>query len=71
MQIITTGSPDIVNCRLEGSFDGINWVTLGSTTDPSSYTFSVQFPALCVRANLISLSGGSSPTVTAIVGAKG
>jgi len=67
--LFTTGSPTTVTVSLEGSHDGTNWYAI---TNPVA-TLSVPHVSITgflfrfVRANLITLTGGSSPTVTATV----
>lgn len=64
--VSVTGSPSFT-VQLEGSLDGVNWTSFGQA---SSGTFSVILAGTLlryVRANLVSLAGGSSPTVTASI----
>jgi hypothetical protein len=70
MQTVITGAPATIGVALEGSLDGVNFISMttsSSTTGElkSDTTHLVQY----VRANLQTLTGGTSPTVTAIVGA--
>jgi hypothetical protein len=68
MQISFTGAPTSWEVHLEGSIDGTNWKNIGSlaTGSPSGDILSASGKALpMIRANLISMSGGSSPTFTA------
>jgi hypothetical protein len=82
LHFTTTGSPSSVEVVLQGSLNGSDWFTLVSVTsatvikwsdsgfnptqnsDQSSWT---KGPVTFIRLNLTSLSGGSSPTVTASV----
>lgn len=80
MYVTSTGSPTYL-VHLEGSHDGVNWFTVAtsSSANPvstvvsggqqagSSPVASYMHLARYVRANLISLSGGSSPTITATI----
>jgi hypothetical protein len=72
IQSIVVGAPTI-SLQLEGTIDGSNWVNLGAN-DPGSITGSYRFagmpPVMGIRANLTSISGGTSPTVTAWVAAE-
>lgn len=70
-QVSWTGSPSSVVVTLEITVDGTNWVTWATftsngTTPPSG---SIQGgdigPIMGARLNLTTLSGGSSPTVSA------
>lgn len=72
----------IVN--LEGSLDGTTWskigyANVGGATYSSAFcqinsgiefTLTFPIPMLGLRANLVSLTGGTSPTVTAIIACK-
>lgn len=74
----TTGGATGVNLTLQGSHDGVNWFGLVSGTtgangvlsnkvvDPSAQTF--RHLARYVRVHLVSITGGTSPTLTATVG---
>lgn len=66
MQAIVTGSPASCTVHLEGSIDSTHWFDLsGDQTCTSSMMFHVVARSvLYVRGNLITLSGGTSPTVT-------
>ncbi len=66
LQFITTGTPAAATLRLEGSIDGVNWFDLsGSQSCVSSGMFHVvNKPILYVRVNLLTLVGGTAPTVT-------
>jgi hypothetical protein len=69
-----TGSPSSVQVVFEGSHDGQTWISLASlsfSSGPASATVpTTAVPGALVRfvrANLTTLSGGSSPTVTATI----
>lgn len=70
MQVVVTGSPTDADVVIEGSLDGTTFTTLTASTNYASShngeiaSFSGK-PVLAVRANLTTLIGGSSPTVTA------
>jgi hypothetical protein len=83
MQVTYTGGPTTVVVDLEGSLNGVDFkqMTRWDTGVPAlvsgdMVTASVfagtgirAYPAVAfVRANLITLTGGASPTVTAIIG---
>ncbi len=65
MWIQTTGSPDTAAVVVEGTLNGTDWFFLFQVTAPATIagTGSV-FPVIAIRANLITLAGGTSPTVT-------
>lgn len=65
VQVTVTGSPSACTVRLEGSLDNVNFFDLsGSQTCTSSTMFHVDGkPVSYVRANLLTLSGGTSPSV--------
>lgn len=65
----STGNPTTVSVTLEGSHDGVNWFDAGAPTITLSVTKATVDTHLLryVRANLITLSGGSSPTVTVTI----
>ena len=65
LQAVVTGSPDACAIQLEGSLDGSTWANLsGTQTCTSSVAFHVvDKPVTWIRANLTSLTGGTSPTV--------
>jgi hypothetical protein len=69
IQVSSTGSPSGYDVSLQGSLDGINWITITSTggSDPDKYSSNGDFPVRYVRANLSNLTGGTAPTVTALV----
>lgn len=63
--VIVTGSPTSVNVDLEGSIDGVTWFVLdSSTTTTSEMRHVVNKLVENIRANLTTLTGGTSPTVT-------
>lgn len=75
MQTYSTGSPSSYQVQLQLSLDGVNFTSSHSlntslTTDSiSSVSNLFVEPYIAARANLISLSGGTSPTVSAFIGA--
>lgn len=69
-QSVITGTPTSFTLTYQGSLDGTNWYTLGTTTSTAGEgTFVVDKPAQFVRATLSALTGGTSPTISAFVGA--
>lgn len=66
-----TGDPSSVSVALEGSHDGVVWyraATLSwtSVTGPSNHLHA-DFPFRYVRSNLVSVSGGTSPLISATI----
>ncbi len=71
MAVTVAGGPSGCGVQLQGSLDGTNWYSLGSATSNTSGTAvatASNTPARYVRANLTTLTGGTSPTVTALIG---
>lgn len=70
--ITVTGAPTGVSVTLQGSLDGSAWVTLDtSTITTQEIRFVTAKPVVFVRANLGTLTGGTSPTVSVdYVGAR-
>ena len=64
-----TGGPTSVIVDLEGSVNGNDWFSLGTWDSASQrngdIVFVVDKPVVHVRGNLTTLTGGSSPTVSA------
>lgn len=69
MQVTTTGSPSLVIVDLEGSQDGTNWFRLAryDSRFTGPLVTSDLYVVTNVRANLLQLSGGTTPTVTASI----
>jgi len=58
---------------LEGSHDGVNWDAMATVTYSGNIDTMTPVSGLLVRyvrANLISLTGGTSPTITASIASK-
>ncbi len=74
IQVVATGSPIACIVDVEGSLDGQNWYTLGTwskvSLDFGDIAFISNKPVLYIRANLKTLTGGSSPVVTACMVAQ-
>lgn len=69
-QTVVTGAPASFTMTFQGSLDGTNWYTLGSSTATAGEAqFVVDKPAQFVRATLSALTGGTAPTVSTYVGA--
>lgn len=71
VQVNTTGSPTGYSVQAQWSLDGAAWTNLGAAvTNAAPGNISVtNVPAIWVRANLASLAGGTSPTVTCLIAA--
>lgn len=69
VQTIVTGAPASVAVNLEGSLNGSTaWATLVSSTSTTGDIQTVSGKAVrYVRANLATLTGGTAPTVTALI----
>lgn len=70
MVVSATGSPSSVSVDLEGSLDGSFWFALVRRNDIGAATVGDSAGAhfvRYVRANALTLSGGSSPTLTAVI----
>jgi hypothetical protein len=67
MQTKSTGTPATVSITLQGSLDGSTWATLAtSTSTTGDMQQAVDKPVRYLRANLGTLTGGTTPTVTAM-----
>lgn len=68
-QVSVTGAPTAVVVNLEGTIDGVNWFVLAvfdlTIAASGAIVFSNTIPVIGSRANLITLTGGTAPTVTA------
>ena len=72
IQVTYTSNPTAVAVNLEGSLDGTNWRTLGSWSiaggqASGDIVWITGKAAIWVRANLATLTGGTSPAVTATI----
>lgn len=68
MQTSVTGSPSAATVNLEGSLNGTLWATLATSTSTTSDVQTASGKAVrYVRANLTTLTGGTAPTVTALI----
>lgn len=73
IQMNITGAPTAVTVDLEGSLDGVKWHQLAThpfsaaeLTAESAMFHVTNKPISRIRANLTTLTGGTSPTVTAM-----
>ena len=73
IQVDITGGPSAVTVLLEGSLNGTDFGIIGThaftaadLTNTTAIFFDSDSPCLHVRVNLSVLTGGSTPTVTAI-----
>lgn len=76
IQVSATGSPTGLVVKLQGSLNGTNWFTLATwdITAPlasGDMLFVTGKPVNQVRADCTTLSGGTSPTVSAWVSSAG
>jgi hypothetical protein len=72
IQITATGAPTTVTGTLKGSLDRVNFFTIATWDTGAGQTlgdiiFAVDKPVTCLKVNLGTLTGGTSPTVTAHV----
>lgn len=66
IQLVVTGSPATGTYRLQGSNNGVDWFNISAsdiTVTSTTHSFELSKPAGYVRGNLLTLSGGSSPSV--------
>ena len=69
-QTIVTGTPTTIAINLEGSMDGVNFAQIDTSALAGGELRSVaNKPVAFIRANLATLTGGTAPTVTVILGA--
>jgi hypothetical protein len=73
LQVVVTGDPTVVVVTLKGSLDGTTFFVLetvtfdaGEITAEAAIRFSVDKAVTHVRANLVTLTAGTTPTVTAL-----
>jgi hypothetical protein len=67
---VTFAGATSVFVNLEGTFDGVNWINLGTVFSTTGLVTSSNVPVIGIRANLTEIDGGTSPSVTAWVSAK-
>jgi len=65
-ELIVTGGPATCTYRLQGSRDGVTWFNISAadiTCTSTTVSFEVGKPAVSVRGNLLTLTGGTTPSV--------
>ena len=65
--LVVTGGPSGCTYRLQGSRDGTNWFNISAadiTCTSSTVAYEANKPFPRVRGNLLTLTGGTAPTVT-------
>lgn len=68
LQVSSTGAPASFSVTIEYTLNGTDWIAISGLG--GSGMVARDIPAsIGIRANLTSLSGGTSPTITAWVGA--
>lgn len=72
LQVIHTGTPTAVKVTLLGSNDGTNYTIIGTWDSADGHVstdmiFVDGAPVTHVKANLVTLTAGTDPTVTAII----
>jgi len=72
IQVVLTGAPDTAVVTLEGTLDRVNWFVLATWTKASQTSGDIvstaDKPCVATRANCTTLTGGTSPTVSAWIG---
>lgn len=66
-ELVVTGAPTGCTYRLQGSRDGVTWFNISAadiTCTSSTVAFENGKPAVSVRGNLLTLTGGTTPSVT-------
>lgn len=72
MTTVVTGSPASFTILLEGTYDGVAWSTIATTTNTSGETTygNGLTPFTNLRARCTAISGGTSPTVNVVATAS-
>jgi hypothetical protein len=70
MHVTTTGSPDAFDVEVQVSTDNVTWFNSGAAITVSDTSALCSAHARYYRARLTVLTGGTSPTVTAILAAS-
>ena len=70
VEAVTTGSPSSIEVQLQKSINGTLWVTFGSLQSQGHLAVTLEQPVKYIRLRLSTLSGGSSPTVSASLAAR-
>lgn len=66
-ELIVTGAPATCTYRLQGSRDGVTWFNISAADvvcTATTVAFEANKPTVVVRGNLLTLTGGTAPTVT-------
>lgn len=66
-ELIVTGAPATCTYRLQGTRDGVTWFNISAadiTCTSTTVAFEANKPAVTIRGNLVTLTGGTSPTIT-------
>jgi hypothetical protein len=69
VMVATTGSPTSFDVTLETSVDGLVWFDTGAAITVSGTAANTEVRGRFYRANLTALTGGTDPTVTALLAA--
>lgn len=67
IELITTGGPATCTYRLQGSNDNVTWFNISAadiTCTTTIVAFETNKPVIRVRGNLLTLTGGTTPSVT-------
>lgn len=67
VELIVTGGPATCTYSLQGSADNSTWFTISAsaiTCTSTTVAFEANKPTKYVRGNLLTLTGGTAPTVT-------
>lgn len=72
MQVVYTSNPSPVKVTLEGTIDGTDWFILatfdtGAASVNKDIVYADNVTVLSARANLVTLTGGTTPAVTASI----
>lgn len=67
LMVSSTGTPDVMDVEVQVSVNGVDWFDTGAAITVSGTAALANAQARYYRANLTALSGGTSPTVTAII----
>lgn len=66
-ELIVTGGPATCTYRLQGTKDAVTWFNISAadlTCTSSTVGFEANKPVVQIRGNLLTLTGGTSPTIT-------
>lgn len=76
MQVSWTSNPSVVKVILQGTIDRLNWFTLatmdtGASGASGDIVGGSTLAVIGARANVVTLTGGTAPAVTAVISARG